>query len=248
MDRHWKHLDQEVKAWPMPRRYKHFLVEVLCNDCHEVSKVKYHIIGMKCGKCPSFNTRRTGQETPPDETDSEFSSESDLELSDDESATPFERHISQLLRTLSARVRALENEGELDDTVGDNMDIVPSLVDDDVEESDPSHHIYPYMYEPYGEYTEDEDDYDEEDTDSDTSGSWETEQEEEIHTGDQNLVKTESLEEGSKDSGFSENGDWVDAGDHGGLGQWVDTGNQQDLSHWVDTGDQQDLSQGCSIM
>jgi len=33
--------------------------EILCNDCNEKSIVKYHIMAMKCGKCGSYNTKRT---------------------------------------------------------------------------------------------------------------------------------------------------------------------------------------------
>ena len=31
MQRHWNHMDQEVKAWRMPRRYRNFKVKV--SDC-----------------------------------------------------------------------------------------------------------------------------------------------------------------------------------------------------------------------
>ena len=56
-------------------------------------------------------------------------------MDDDNEAgvTPFERHISQLLRSLSARVRALEREGEGGsdfDTDRDSDNELPDLLDD----------------------------------------------------------------------------------------------------------------------
>ena len=57
MQRHWNHMDQEVKAWRMPRRYRNFKVKILCNDCHEEALVTFHIIGMKCNSCGSSTTK-----------------------------------------------------------------------------------------------------------------------------------------------------------------------------------------------
>ena len=203
-------------------------MQVLCNDCHEVSKVRYHIIGMKCGKCPSFNTRRTGQESPPDETDSEVSSDSDIDFSEDETAEPFERHISQLLRTLSARVRALE--GEVNSTDGNEVNL-SQLMSDNEESHDPygSEYTYPVSLDIYGDddYSDEEDD---DDDDDDSSDSWETESEEEVQSDNQKDTSMETFDgEDDKDSGFSEN-----AVEHP---MTVD-----------DSYDQQDSSQGCSIM
>ena len=114
MEQQWRHLDQEVKAWPMPRRYRHFRVKILCNDCHKETEVKYHIIGMKCMDCASYNTRRIGDEEPPSDTDSDLTSDEE-ESDDPANVTPFERHISTLLRTLSSRVRALERQSSDED-------------------------------------------------------------------------------------------------------------------------------------
>lgn len=55
----WTQLDQEVENTPMPEEYKEFYVYVLCKDCHKESKVKFHVIGLKCQKCGSYNTCRT---------------------------------------------------------------------------------------------------------------------------------------------------------------------------------------------
>ncbi|KAJ0783842.1 putative Zinc finger, CHY-type, Zinc finger, CTCHY-type, Zinc finger, CTCHY-type superfamily [Helianthus annuus] len=40
----WEKLDHEV--W------------ILCNDCENISRVQFHIVGHKCDKCKSYNTRQ----------------------------------------------------------------------------------------------------------------------------------------------------------------------------------------------
>ncbi|XP_027350883.1 E3 ubiquitin-protein ligase MIEL1 [Abrus precatorius] len=57
MSQDWKHLDQEIEAFPMPEDYK-FEVSILCNDCNSTSRVSFHIFGHKCRHCSSYNTRR----------------------------------------------------------------------------------------------------------------------------------------------------------------------------------------------
>lgn len=55
----WSQLDDEVANTPMPDEYKDLYVFVLCRDCHKESKVKFHVIGLKCQECGSYNTCRT---------------------------------------------------------------------------------------------------------------------------------------------------------------------------------------------
>ena len=51
-------LDAEVSLTPMPDELTHIKIKVLCNDCHEKSEVNFHIVGLKCSACGSYNTRR----------------------------------------------------------------------------------------------------------------------------------------------------------------------------------------------
>lgn len=51
-------LDEEIEAIEMPEEYRDMMIDILCNDCHEKSNVKFHIIGLKCGECGGYNTRR----------------------------------------------------------------------------------------------------------------------------------------------------------------------------------------------
>jgi RING finger/CHY zinc finger protein 1 len=55
----WQRLDHEVATTPMPSEYKDFKVQILCKDCHKESKVNFHVIGLKCQSCGSYNTCRS---------------------------------------------------------------------------------------------------------------------------------------------------------------------------------------------
>ncbi|KAM1751262.1 hypothetical protein ACFX11_009403 [Malus domestica] len=59
MSRVWEKLDEEVAGTLMPLKYLNKMVWILCNDCGEISEVNFHIVGHKCLKCKSYNTRRT---------------------------------------------------------------------------------------------------------------------------------------------------------------------------------------------
>jgi len=65
----WTHVDREVAETPMPAEYANLYREVLCKDCSKASKTLFHIVGMKCGDCGSYNTsvegpfqRKSGEE------------------------------------------------------------------------------------------------------------------------------------------------------------------------------------------
>lgn len=34
-------------------------VWILCNDCSATSSVRFHVLGQKCPRCSSYNTRET---------------------------------------------------------------------------------------------------------------------------------------------------------------------------------------------
>ena len=48
-----------------PEEYQNWSVKILCSDCHNESNVNFHIIGLKCQSCAGYNTRRIGNEEPP---------------------------------------------------------------------------------------------------------------------------------------------------------------------------------------
>ncbi|WCJ21408.1 zinc finger (C3HC4-type RING finger) family protein [Euphorbia peplus] len=57
MSNSWSLRDQEIEAIQMPEEYR-YEVSILCNDCNAISKTPFHIAGLKCSHCKSYNTRR----------------------------------------------------------------------------------------------------------------------------------------------------------------------------------------------
>ncbi|XP_054277754.1 RING finger and CHY zinc finger domain-containing protein 1 [Macrosteles quadrilineatus] len=55
----WEHYDQEILLTPMPTEFKDYLAQILCKDCQKYSTVPYHVVGLKCQSCGSYNTTRT---------------------------------------------------------------------------------------------------------------------------------------------------------------------------------------------
>ena len=60
MSRYWRQLDDEVAQTPMPSEYQNMTVDILCNDCNGRSTVQFHIVGIKCNICESYNTAQAG--------------------------------------------------------------------------------------------------------------------------------------------------------------------------------------------
>ncbi|XP_039272006.2 RING finger and CHY zinc finger domain-containing protein 1-like [Styela clava] len=61
MSKVWENLDEEIAVTPMPDEYANTLIWILCKDCQGVSNVRFHVLGLKCSKCKSYNTCGTGQ-------------------------------------------------------------------------------------------------------------------------------------------------------------------------------------------
>lgn len=78
----WEQMDQEIVSTPMPEEYRNVQLYILCKDCHKESKVLYHIIGLKCGQCGSYNTCRS--KNPEYDGSAEEDSEDGHDLEDDE--------------------------------------------------------------------------------------------------------------------------------------------------------------------
>ncbi|XP_018564543.1 RING finger and CHY zinc finger domain-containing protein 1 [Anoplophora glabripennis] len=56
MDQIWKLRDTEMANTPMPPEYSNYFMEIQCKDCHKKGVVKFHIVGLKCTHCGSYNT------------------------------------------------------------------------------------------------------------------------------------------------------------------------------------------------
>lgn len=58
----WKDMDDEIRAVVMPDELKDKKVWVLCRDCHQKSETPFHVLGLKCCHCGSYNTCQTAEE------------------------------------------------------------------------------------------------------------------------------------------------------------------------------------------
>ncbi|XP_027023931.1 RING finger and CHY zinc finger domain-containing protein 1 [Tachysurus fulvidraco] len=56
MKGYWEERDAEIAESPMPPELKNRKVKILCNDCQHRCTVDYHVLGMKCNGCGSYNT------------------------------------------------------------------------------------------------------------------------------------------------------------------------------------------------
>ena len=56
MSQQWIFLDQQILLQPMPEIFENTTVEITCCDCNEKSETRFHFLGLKCGKCSSYNT------------------------------------------------------------------------------------------------------------------------------------------------------------------------------------------------
>ncbi|KAI3402734.1 hypothetical protein KGF56_004408 [Candida oxycetoniae] len=51
-------LDQEISQSPMPDPYNTWSCTITCNDCKGKSNCPYHVLGLKCKYCKSYNTNQ----------------------------------------------------------------------------------------------------------------------------------------------------------------------------------------------
>ncbi|KAK1806951.1 hypothetical protein P4O66_005432, partial [Electrophorus voltai] len=69
MEEFWEMRDIEISQTPMPLEYQHTTVKILCNDCQAHCVVRFHVLGLKCSSCGSYNTvQEGGLISPPDPT------------------------------------------------------------------------------------------------------------------------------------------------------------------------------------
>jgi len=54
----WTIYDREIAETPMPEEYVDLYATIQCRDCLKPTLSPFHIMGMKCGDCGSYNTVR----------------------------------------------------------------------------------------------------------------------------------------------------------------------------------------------
>eukprot|EP01052_Picozoa_sp_SAG31_P003232 SAG31_NODE_123_length_23712_cov_41.426291_2_plen_99_part_00 len=57
----WRELDGAIAETPMPPEYRDMMVTILCNDCLETTSAHFHVLGIKCASCGSYNTKRSAR-------------------------------------------------------------------------------------------------------------------------------------------------------------------------------------------
>ncbi|XP_030647234.1 RING finger and CHY zinc finger domain-containing protein 1 isoform X2 [Chanos chanos] len=70
MEEFWEQRDEEIAQSPMPSEYQDATVKIICNDCQARATVPFHVLGMKCISCGSYNTAQNSgliQSLPPDD-------------------------------------------------------------------------------------------------------------------------------------------------------------------------------------
>lgn len=56
MEAQFRVLDMEISLQPLPQPYCQWTCVVSCNDCNAKSSCPYHVLGLKCDNCKSYNT------------------------------------------------------------------------------------------------------------------------------------------------------------------------------------------------
>lgn len=56
MEAQFRVLDMEISLQPLPQPYCQWTCVVSCNDCNAKSSCSYHVLGLKCDNCKSYNT------------------------------------------------------------------------------------------------------------------------------------------------------------------------------------------------
>ena len=50
-------MDREIQNSPMPQEFRK-KVNILCNECLNKGEADFHVFGMKCSNCASYNTKQ----------------------------------------------------------------------------------------------------------------------------------------------------------------------------------------------
>lgn len=79
MEDHWDQIDKEIVHSPMPTEYQGATVKIICNDCQAHCTVPFHVLGMKCSGCGSYNTAQDGGLIQQPEQDTGNEAETDTE-------------------------------------------------------------------------------------------------------------------------------------------------------------------------
>lgn len=77
-------LDQEIRQLPLPQPYNLWRCIISCNDCKGKSNVPYHVLGLKCKYCRSYNTNQQKLIKPEEEEEEEEQDDENQDEEDDD--------------------------------------------------------------------------------------------------------------------------------------------------------------------
>jgi len=73
---------QAIATTPMPDEYARYRMEIVCNDCHATSVVKFHVFGAVCAACQSINTANQRTLAPETANDDDGAAEEEEDAED----------------------------------------------------------------------------------------------------------------------------------------------------------------------
>ena len=115
-------LDQEIGQLPLPPPYNMWRCIIHCNDCNGKSYCAYHVLGLKCKYCQSYNTNQI-KLTKPEEEDKKSEQ---LLIDDDESLRERVASMRLMKTNLSSNFvidkRLNDTPTDYDGDINDNSD------------------------------------------------------------------------------------------------------------------------------
>lgn len=115
-------LDVEINLNPLPAPYNSWRCIISCNDCGGKCNTSYHILGLKCKYCNSYNTNQLKLIKPEEEQEEE---------EEDGDQNPFDANIMKLVQT-----NILTNFGIDERQIEDEEEDEKSGYEDDMEQDD----------------------------------------------------------------------------------------------------------------
>lgn len=115
-------LDQEIRQLPLPPPYNMWRCIINCNDCNGKSNCVYHVLGLKCKYCHSYNTNQVKLIKPEEDDDKKEESISDNEESFSERVASMRLMKTNLSSNFVIDERSNETPTEYDGDINENSD------------------------------------------------------------------------------------------------------------------------------
>ncbi|RLV93287.1 hypothetical protein JA1_002596 [Spathaspora sp. JA1] len=128
-------LDQEVMQSPLPPPYNSWRCIISCNDCKGKSNCSYHVLGLKCKYCKSYNTNQLKLIKPEEEEEEDDDvQDHQEEIMDGEVMHEFDANVMREVRKNLSKNFRIDTQVADDENSGYEDD--EEDYDDDEEEED----------------------------------------------------------------------------------------------------------------